>query len=315
MKAVILAGGFGTRLRPLTTNIPKPMAPVMNTPMLEHIINLLKKYGMTDITMMLYFQPEVITSHFRDGSDFGVKINYVTSEQDLGTAGCITLAKEKLKDDSFLIISGDVFTSFNLGDAIESHKKNKAIATIVLTKSTDPLRYGIVVTEKDGRVAKLLEKPSWGEVFSDTINTGIYIFEPEIFKSIPENTDYDFAKQLFPDLLAKKKALYGFTGDGYWKDIGTLAEYRQVHEDILKGEIECEIKGERTGKVGRDIWVGKNVKISPKAKFRDAVVIGNNVTIEEGAEIASSVIGDNCYIDSGAKIVKSIIWDNNVIEK
>ncbi|MBN2753601.1 MAG: NTP transferase domain-containing protein [Candidatus Goldbacteria bacterium] len=315
MKAVILAGGFGTRLRPLTTNIPKPMAPVMNTPMLEHIINLLKKYGMTDITMMLYFQPEVITSYFRDGADFGVKINYVTSEQDLGTAGCITLAKEKLKDDSFLIISGDVFTGFNLGDAIASHKKNKALATIVLTKSTDPLRYGIVVTEKDGKVSKLLEKPSWGEVFSDTINTGIYIFEPEIFKHIPENVDYDFAKQLFPDLLAKKKALYGFTGDGYWKDIGTLAEYRQVHEDILKGEIECDIKGERKGKIGRDVWVGKDVKIAAGVKFRDAVVIGNNVTIEEGAEIASSVIGDNCYIDSGAKIVRSIIWDNNKIEK
>ena len=167
MKAVILAGGFGTRLRPLTTNIPKPMAPVMNTPMLEHIINLLKKYGMTDITMMLYFQPEVITSHFRDGSDFGVKINYVTSEQDLGTAGCITLAKEKLKDDSFLIISGDVFTSFNLGDAIESHKNNKAIATIVLTKSTDPLRYGIVVTEKTAGLQNCLKNRP-GERFSPT---------------------------------------------------------------------------------------------------------------------------------------------------
>jgi mannose-1-phosphate guanylyltransferase/phosphomannomutase len=315
MKAVILAGGFGTRLRPLTTNIPKPMAPVMNTPMLEHIINLLKKYDMTEITMILYFQPEVITSYFRDGSDFGVKINYLTSDRDLGTAGCITMAREQLEDDNFLIISGDVFTNFNLGEAIESHKKNSAMATIVLTKTTDPLKYGIVITEKDGRVKKLLEKPSWGEVFSDTINTGIYIFNPAVFGHIPMDTDYDFSKQLFPDLLNKGEKLFGHTGEGYWKDIGTLAEYRQLHEDILNGEIECDIKGERKGKIGRDVWTGKNVKISPKAKLKDSIVIGENVTIEEGAEISNSVIGDNCFIDSGAKIVRSIIWSNNVIEK
>jgi len=315
MKAVILAGGFGTRLRPLTTNVPKPMAPVMNTPMLEHIINLLKKYGMTDITMMLYFQPEVITGHFGNGEKFGVKISYYTSQADLGTAGCITLAKDHLKDDKFLIISGDVFTNFDLGAAIESHNKNKAIGTIVLTKATDPLRYGIVVTEKDGSVQKLLEKPSWGEVFTDTINTGIYIFDPKIFSHIPVDTDYDFAKQLFPDLLKKKERLFGFTVEGYFKDIGTLAEYRQVHEDILNGEIDCDIKGERKGKMGRDVWMGKNCRIGPKVKFKDTVVIGDNVTIEDGAEISSSVIGDNCYIDNGAKIVRSIIWANNVIEK
>ncbi|MCE5299292.1 MAG: NTP transferase domain-containing protein [Spirochaetia bacterium] len=315
MKAVILAGGFGTRLRPLTSNTPKPMAPVMNTPMLEHIINLLKKHNLTDITMMLYFQPEVITGYFGDGADFGVKINYLVSDRDLGTAGCITMAKEHLQDDQFLVISGDVFTNFNLTEAVGFHKKNQAVGTIVLTKATDPLRYGIVITEKDGRVKKLLEKPSWGEVFSDTINTGIYVFSPDVFKYIPAETDYDFSKQLFPDLLDKKQKLYGFTGEGYWKDIGTLAEYRSVHEDILNGDIECDIKGERKGKIGRDVWTGKDCRISPKARLKDSVVIGNNVTIEEGAEISNSVIGDNCYIDSGAKIVRSILWKDNVIEK
>ncbi|MEI7541928.1 MAG: sugar phosphate nucleotidyltransferase [bacterium] len=315
MKAVILAGGFGTRLRPLTSNIPKPMAPVMNAPMLEHIINLLKKHGLTDITMMLYFQPEVISKYFRDGADFGVKINYLISESDLGTAGCVTLAKEHLKDNDFIIVSGDVLTNFNLTEAIEFHKKNQAIGTIVLTKTTDPLRYGIVITEKDGRVKKLLEKPSWGEVFSDTINTGIYVFSPKIFDFIPMGVDFDFSKQLFPALLENKEKLFGFTGEGYWKDIGTLAEYRQVHEDILHGEIDCDIKGERKGKIGNDVWVGKNVTIGPRVKFKDSVVIGNNVTIEEGAEISSSVIGDNCFIDNGVKIVRSIIWENNVIEK
>jgi mannose-1-phosphate guanylyltransferase/phosphomannomutase len=315
MKAIILAGGFGTRLRPLTTNIPKPMCPVMNTPMLEHIINLLKKHNFTEITMMLFFQPEVITNYFRDGSAFGVKIDYVTSDRDLGTAGCIMPAKEKFKGDDFLIVSGDLLTNFNLADAVLSHKKNKAISTIVLTKSTDPLRYGIVVTEKDGRVKRLLEKPSWGEVFSDTINTGIYVFSPEIFRHMPDDANYDFSKNLFPDLLQKKEALYGFVGEGYWKDIGTLAEYRQVHEDILSGSIDCDIKGERRGKIGRDIWTGKDCRIHGNVKLTGSVVIGNNVTVEEGADISNSVIGDNCYIDSGAKIVKSVIWNNNVIEK
>ncbi|HPD19072.1 MAG TPA: sugar phosphate nucleotidyltransferase, partial [Candidatus Goldiibacteriota bacterium] len=199
--------------------------------------------------------------------------------------------------------------------AMDFHGRNGALATIVLTKSTDPLRYGIVITEQDGRVRKILEKPSWGEVFSDTINTGIYVFNSEIFRHIPAETNYDFAKDLFPDLLNKKEKLFGWTGHGYWKDIGTLAEYRQVHEEILNGDIECEIKGERKGAIGRDVWVGKNVRIHPDAKLKNSVVIGNNVTIEDDVEIANSVIGDDCYIDSGAKIVRSVLWNKNVIEK
>ncbi len=315
MKAVILAGGFGTRLRPLTVNIPKPMVPVMNVPILTHIINLLKKYGLTEITINLFYQPEIIINHFKDGFQSGVRISYIKANRDLGTAGCITLAKNHIKDSPFLLISGDLLTNFDLKQAIDFHNNNDALATILLTKSTDPLRYGIVITEPDGRVKKLLEKPSWGEVFSDTINTGIYIFKPDIFNFIPDDTDYDFAKNLFPDLLNKNKKLFGFVASGYWKDIGTLAEYRKVHEDILNGEIDCDIRGERKGTIGRDVWVGKNVKIHPGAKLKDSVVIGNNVTIEDGVEIANSVIGNDCYIDSGAKIVRSILWDKNVIEK
>lgn len=315
MKGVILAGGFGTRLRPLTVNIPKPMVPVMNIPILEHIINLLKKNGLTKIIINLFYQPEIISDYFKDGTNFGVQIKYVKADRDLGTAGCITLAKDTIKDSDFLVISGDVLTNFNLKEAIDFHNKNKSLATIVLTKSTDPLRYGIVITENDGMVKKLLEKPSWGEVFSDTINTGIYVFSSKIFDFIPQQTEYDFAKNLFPDLLSKKERLFGFVGRGYWKDIGTLSEYRQVHEDILNGDIDCEIKGERKGTIGRDVWVGKNVKIHPNAKLKDSVVIGNNVTIEDGVEIANSVIGDDCYIDSGAKIIRSILWNKNVIEK
>jgi len=315
MKAVILAGGFGTRLRPLTVNIPKPMVPIMNIPMLEHTINHLKKHNMKDITIMLFFQPEVITSYLGDGSRFGVKIKYVTSDRDLGTAGCLTTAYNELKSDQFLVISGDLLTNFDLTDAISFHNKKHALATIVLTHVKDPLRYGIVITDNEGRVKKMLEKPSWGEVFSDAINAGIYIFDQQIFSYIPKDTNYDASKNLFTDLLEKKEKIYGHIANGYWRDIGTLAEYRHTHEDILKGDIDCEIRGERRGNIGRDIWIGKNVKIDPSAVLRESVVIGDNCIIKEGVEIANSVIGSDCYIDSGAKIVKSIIWDKNTIEK
>ncbi len=315
MKAVILAGGFGTRLRPLSANIPKPMVPVMNTPMLEHIINLLKGHGFKDITMMLYFQPEAIMNYFSDGKDFGVNVDYIISNTDLGTAGCITPAKEKLKDETFLIISGDVFTNFDLSRAIETHKEKGALATIVLTRVKDPLRYGIIVAEKDGRIAKLLEKPSWGEVFSDTINTGIYVFEPEIFEHIPDDTDYDFSKNLFPSLLEKKLNLYGAEVEGYWRDIGTLGEYRSTHEDIFNGDIDCDIKGERKGKIGKDVWVGKNCTISPGAKLKGSVVIGDSCRIESDAELSDCVIGKNCFIDKNAKLTRTILWENNIIEQ
>ncbi len=313
MKTIILAGGFGTRLRPLTVNIPKPMAPVMNTPMLEHIINLLKKNNLTDITMMLFFQPEIIMNYFKDGKNWDVKIDYIIAEKDLGTAGCITLAKEKIGNEKILIISGDVLTNFNLIDVINFHNEKNSLATIVLTKVTDPLRYGIVITEKDGKIKKFLEKPSWGEVFSDTINTGVYVLNPEILNHIPENANMDFSKNLFPLLLEKKEALYGVICDGYWIDIGTLAEYKYVHEQILDGDIECDIKGERRGRIGSDVWIGKNVKIDPKAKLKDSIVIGNNCVIEENTEISNAVIGDNNIIGKNSKIIRSVIWNNNKI--
>lgn len=313
MKAVILAGGFGTRLRPLTSNVPKPMALVMNIPMLEHVISLLKKHDINEMVMMLYFQPEVIMDHFKDGSKFGVKLSYKVADKDLGTAGCITLVKDFLKDDDFLIMSGDVFTNFNITEAVNFHKKKKAISTIIMTKAADPLRYGIIITEKDGAIVKFLEKPSWGEVFSDTINTGIYVLSPKVFEHLPEDTNYDFSKNLFPDILNKKLPIFGYTCEGYWKDIGTLSEYKQVHEQLLKGDIECDIKGERKGKLGSDVWLGKNVKIAPTAKLKESIVIGNDCVIEDGAELSNVVIGDNCVIGKGAKIVTTIMWNNNKI--
>src|SRR5512136_2143450 len=185
MKAVIMAGGFGTRIQPLTSSLPKPMIPLLNRPIMLHIVELLKSYGITDLVMLLYHQPFSIKNFFRDGSEFGVKISYVTPLADMGTAGAVKAA-EKFLDERFIIISGDLLTDFNLEKIIRFHEEKKAVATITLTSVKDPLQFGVVITDKEKRITQFLEKPGWGEVISDTINTGIYVFEPDVFRFIPE---------------------------------------------------------------------------------------------------------------------------------
>ena len=315
MKTVIMAWGFGTRLRPLTTNIPKPVAPVVNKPMMEHILDLLKKHNLTDIITALYFQPEIVTDYFRDGSEFGVKMSYIRTETELGTAGCVKAAEKYLNEDrgTFIILSGDVLTDFDLTKALEYHKKKKAIATMVLTRVAEPLQYGVVITEKDGKITKFLEKPSWGEVFSDTINTGIYILEPEVLDFIPTETNFDFSKNLFPLLLEKKLPLYGYIAKGYWKDVGSLTEYRTAHYDAMEGKVDVIIPGKKTNKVGKGIWVGDETKIHPTAILKNPVAIGKNCVIKANVEISNSSIGDNCVIEDGAKIIGSVLWDDAYI--
>jgi len=313
MKTVIMAGGFGTRLRPLTTNIPKPIATVANKPMMEHITDLLKKHGLTDIVSALYFQPEVITDYFRDGSEFGVKMSYIRTETELGTAGAVKAAGKYLDDGTFLIISGDVLTDFDLNKAIEYHKKKKALATMVLTRVDEPLQYGVVITEKNGRIVKFLEKPSWGEVFSDTINTGIYILEPEVLSFIPEETNFDFSKNLFPLLLEKKLPLFGYIASGYWKDVGSLTEYRTAHYDVMGGEVEVEVPGKKMNKIGKGIWVGEETQIHPTASLKNPVVIGKNCVIKANAEVSNSCLRDNCVVEADAKIIDSVLWDDAYI--
>ncbi|MBF0547864.1 MAG: mannose-1-phosphate guanyltransferase [Candidatus Riflebacteria bacterium] len=309
MKAVIMAGGFGTRLRPITCNIPKPMVPVANVPMMEHIVTLLKKYDLKKIVSILYFQPEIITKYFGDGSDFGIEMSYVMATADFGTAGSVKNSEEHLKDDSFIIISGDVLTDFDLSEAIRFHREKKAMATMVLTRVTNPLEFGVVITQSDGQIIRFLEKPSWGEVFSDTINTGIYILEPEIFKYIPPQVEFDFSKNLFPLMLKEKLPLYGFIADGYWKDIGDLNEYRLAHQSVLEGTVEISIPGGRLNTIGRDVWLGANSKVGSKAKFKGGVIVGANCDIEDGVELQNCILGDGCIIKAGTRIVDSILWE------
>ena len=309
MQAVIMAGGFGTRLRPITCSVPKPMALVANRPMLSHIIELLKKHNFNDLTMMLYYQPEIIKNYFKDGKDLGVSIKYLRPEADLGTAGSVGFAREGI-NDTFLVISGDVLTDFDISKAIEYHKKKKAIATMVLTRVENPLQFGVVITDKDGKVERFLEKPSWGEVFSDTINTGIYILEPEVFNYVPENTDVDFSKNLFPQLLKEGKALYGYIADGYWKDIGNHDEYRFAHYDILDEKVKINVLGTKKKINGKTVILGKNSVVEDGVVVDDNVIIGDNTTIKKGAKIGKSVIGSNVVVEENALILGSVIWDD-----
>lgn len=304
-KAVIMAGGFGTRLRPLTMNIPKPMVPIVNIPMMEHIVNLLKKHGIKKIVSLLYFQPEKITSYFEDGSRFGIDMDYVQAAADYGTAGSVKNAYEHL-NERFIIISGDVLTDFDLTKAVEFHQNKGAKATILLTRVDTPLQYGIVMTDGEGKITRFLEKPSWGQVFSDTINTGIYILEPEVLEMIPYREEFDFSKDLFPKMLELNMPLYGYIADGYWRDVGNLDEYIIGQHDALTGMVKVEKRGIEQG----NLIKGNNCHIASTAKFHGQVLVGDNVTIGEHSELIDCVIGNNCVIGNGVKLIRATLWDN-----
>jgi mannose-1-phosphate guanylyltransferase/phosphomannomutase len=315
MKAVIMAGGFGTRLRPLTMNIPKPMVPIVNIPIMHRIITLLKKNGITDIVALVYYQPDVIMNYFKDGKDFGVNITYVRAEADFGTAGSVKNAENFIGEDEFLVISGDVLTDIDLSKAIEYHHDKKSKATIVITRVKNPLPYGIVIVRDSGEIIRFLEKPSWGEVFSDTINTGIYVLDPSVLEFIPYKQEFDFSKNLFPLLLEKKFPFYGYIAESYWRDIGTLNDYLEAHLDCLAGLVEIEIKGERIETPKGVIHVGENVEVADYDRFEGVVVIGNNTRIGKKAKIINSVIGSFCEIEDECEIIDSVIWDRTRIKR
>ena len=314
MKAAIMAGGFGTRIQPLTSNLPKPMIPLMNRPIMLHIVELLRSYNITDLVMLLYHQPNVIKNFFRDGSDFDVKITYATPIEDLGTAGAVKYA-EKFLGERFILISGDLLTDFNLKRIIDFHEERKALATITLTSVKDPLQFGVVITDKEKRITRFLEKPGWGEVISDTINTGIYVLEPEIFRFIPAQENFDFSQDLFPLLLKKNEALFGYTAKGYWRDIGNTDSYREAHHDIFRGKVNVRIDEGKLDLVGKDLRIGADVLLDDSVTINGTVVIGDNSQILAGSQVRDSVIGRNCAIEAGAKLNRCVIWDNVYVKK
>ncbi len=314
MKAMIMAGGFGTRLRPLTLGLPKPMVPMGNKPMMEHVVNLLKKYDFDHILSLLYFQPEAITEYFGDGSKFGVKMEYLLAEDDFGTAGSVRNAYEQFfKGERILIISGDVLTDFDLSTVISFHEDKKADATMVLTQMENPLAFGVVITESDGRISRFMEKPTWGEVFSDQINTGIYVLEPHVTEQIPYKEFYDFSGDLFPKMLKENQKLFGCNIQGYWRDVGNITEYSLAHADILKGEVVIDLGYNMLKHGDAHLWIGKNQNVDPSVKFDGVAIVGDKVSIEPDCVISNSVIGDNCIIGAKSEITNAVIWNDTVI--
>jgi mannose-1-phosphate guanylyltransferase/phosphomannomutase len=307
MKAVIMAGGEGTRLRPLTSNCPKPMLPLANLPMMEHIITLLKQHGITEIVVTVAFLANQIRTYFGDGSAFGVRIIYATEDQPLGTAGSVRNAMDEL-DESFLVISGDVLTDIDLGKIIAFHGERGAMATIGLVAVENPLEFGIVITHEDGSIERFLEKPTWGQVFSDTINTGIFVLEPEIFDFIPAGRPVDFSSEVFPALLEAGKPLYGAVAEGYWEDVGTLEAYVSAHKDVMDGKVRVDVPG---FELDRGVWLGEGADVHPDAEIQGFAIIGENCRVEAGARIGDyTVLGSNVRVRGDADLERTVVHDN-----
>jgi mannose-1-phosphate guanylyltransferase/phosphomannomutase len=310
MKAVIMAGGEGTRLRPLTSNIPKPMMPLANKPMMEHVVHLLKRHGFTDIVVTLAFLPQAIRTYFGDGSEFGIRVQYASEETPLGTAGSVRNAMAEL-NEAFLVISGDVLTDIDLTALVEYHAENKSAATIGLRRVEDPVEFGIVITREDGTVDRFLEKPTWGQVFSDTVNTGIYVLEPAAFDFIPEGKPVDFASEVFPAMLEAGLPMFGKVLDGYWEDIGTLEAYSRAHQDVLDGRVSVAIEGFG---IAEGVWLGEGAEVDPQARVDGPAIIGDYCRIEAGAQVrAYTVLGSNVLVGPDAFLEHTVVHDNTYI--
>ncbi len=314
IKAVMMAGGFGTRIQPLTNSIPKPMLPIFNLPMMEHTLKKLVDIGIKDIIVLLYFKPDIIKNYFGDGSKIGANIQYVLPNEDYGTAGAVGEAREFL-DTTFIIVSGDLVSDFDFEKIIEYHNSIKSKLTITLTSVENPLQFGVVIANEEGRIEKFLEKPSWGEVFSDTINTGIYVIEPEILEYIPKEGNFDFAKDLFPLLMKEGIILNSYTAEGYWRDVGNTDSYREVYDDIFKNKIKFKIFGKKIKYPNGILYLTGESKIDKSVEIIDTVVIGNNVQIGKDTRLQNVVIGNNVQIGKDSNIRNSVFWNNIKIGK
>jgi mannose-1-phosphate guanylyltransferase/phosphomannomutase len=304
MKAVVMAGGEGTRLRPLTSNQPKPMVPIVGKPCMEHILELLRKHGLEDVIVTVAFMPQAIRSYFGNGDTLGMNIEYSVEESPLGTAGSVRLASDRL-DETFLVISGDALCDVDLSELIRSHRERQAAVTIGLKSVENPLEFGIVVTDEEGRIERFLEKPSWSQVFSDTINTGIYVLEPEVLRHVPTDRPYDFSKELFPLLLEMGRPLYGHVFDDYWQDIGNLDQFRQANFDALDEGVRLDIPGIR---LRGNIWLGEGVEVDDLAAIEGPACLGNYCRVAPDAVVGPySVLGSSVTLLERARTERSVI--------
>jgi mannose-1-phosphate guanylyltransferase / phosphomannomutase len=308
VKAVVMAGGEGTRLRPMTTSMPKPLLPVVNRPIMEHVLRLLKRHQLNETVVTVHFLGSMVRAYFGDGEDLGMDLTYATEEKPLGTAGSVKNAAAALSDDTFLVISGDALTDIDLTALVEHHKAAGALATVCLTRVPDPLEFGITILREDGHIERFLEKPTWGQVFSDTINTGIYVMEPEILDHVGESENIDWSSEVFPRLLDAGAPLYGYVADGYWEDVGTHRSYLKANYDVLDGAIQLDIDG---FEVAKGVWVGEGADVEHDAVLKGPLYVGAYAKVEGGAELRDhTVVGDNVVIRRGAFLHRAVIHDN-----
>ena len=311
MKAVVMAGGEGSRLRPLTIHRPKPLVPVGNKPIMGHVLELLKRHGIEEVVATVHYLANEVQSAFGDGSDYGLSLSYSIEDSPLGTAGSVKQAESQLADGTFLILSGDALTDCDLSAALSFHRDKGSLATLVLSRVASPLEYGVVITDDEGRIQRFLEKPSWSEVFSDTVNTGIYILEPEVLATMDPGRNYDWSRDIFPRLLREGKLMFGYVMDGYWADVGTLEQYRDAQEHLLSGQVDLVPAGTNQG---HGIWIGEDCQIDPLAILEPPVCIGASTKIKAGARVGPhSCIGPHGFVEEGAVVERSILAESAYI--
>lgn len=306
MKALILVGGFGTRLYPLTYHVPKAMVPMVNVPFAERMVRYLAGYGVNEVIFSVCYLPDPIREHFEKNFDGDVKFHYVFEEQPLDTAGAIKNA-EHLLDGTFFVLNGDIFVDINLRDVLSFHRQRKAKITIALTPVEDPTSYGVVETDDAGRIRRFLEKPSWEQVTTNNINAGIYVFEEDVLERIPPGQPYSTERALYPKALEDGVPMFGFPSCDYWIDIGTHEKYLRAHCDVLKGSKKADIPGERRTE---GVWVGEGSNLSQRALIEPPVVIGRRCQIAAGAHVGPfAVLGDDVVVDKNAHIAESVLWN------
>ena len=320
-----MAGGEGTRLRPMTATQPKPLLPVVNQPIMEHVLRLLKRHGFCETVVTVQFLASLVRNYFGDGQEVGMSLQYATEDMPLGTAGSVKNAEDALRDGPFLVISGDALTDIDLSEMVRFHRENGALVTVGLTRVPNPLEFGIIIVDDDGRIQRFLEKPTWGQVFSDTVNTGIYVMEPEVLAEVPIGEMVDWSGDVFPRLLKQGAPLFGWIADGYWEDVGTHESYLKAQADVLSGRVQAEIAG---FEVSPGVWVADGAEVDPEAiltgplcigeyakieagaQLREFTVIGNNVVVKEGAFLHRAVVHNNVYVGQGATLRGCVIGKN-----
>jgi NDP-sugar pyrophosphorylase family protein len=309
MKAILLAGGKGTRLRPLTVHTPKPIVPILNRPFLYYQIDLLKQIPEIDeVILSLNYQPRRIEEIVGEGEGLGIRVRYVVEPMPLGTGGAIRYAGDSLTE-SVVVFNGDVLTQVDLAAVLRLHRERKAKATIVLTPVDNPRAYGLVETDRDGNIQRFLEKPGDDEITCNTINAGIYVLEPDTFDRIPKDTAWSIERSFFPSLIERSETFVAYVYDGYWIDIGTPGKYMQVHHDIMDGRYSAPpFNGTSSA------WISPDARVEAGAEVIGPCFVDEGAVIKKGARVLSySVIGRQTHVEEGAVVDGSIVWPNGWI--